>query len=236
MGNSSTIPEHKYTWIRDIPSKHDKMMKFSSQIPESCIINIKDPYTTSISTTTDAVSLVFEHTLDIDEISRTFLYWHSRDESLKTSINKTLRSLQKYGWVKKEAWNNSLSYINSDPDRYSLESNKVNLKIRKIKRSFIKSAINEGYLVIFGFTVYNENMDYPKESDNLLGGLAGVIYGYDNSTFNVRTNGENKIFEYEYIMDEDLSFDFWIMYSEGHQIEHNKYTIVDDSSDEDEEL
>jgi hypothetical protein len=234
MGNSSTTPEHKYTWTRDIPSKHDKMMKFSSKASESCIINLRDPYTTSISTTTDAVSLVFEHTLDVNEISRTFLYWHSRDESLKTSISKTLRSLQKNGWVKAKSWPNTLNYIDYEPK--NLEVNKINLKIRKIKRTAIKGAINEGYPIIFGFTVYNDDMNFPKDSDYLLGGLAGVIYGYDDNTFNVRTNGENKVFEKTYIMDDDLSFDFWIMYSEGKPLAVKKYTIVNDSSDEDEEL
>ena len=235
MGNSSTIPEHKFTWTRDIPSKHDKMMKFSSKIPETCIIDLRDPYSVPISSTTDAVSLVFEHTLDIDEISRTFLYWHSRDESLKTSISKTLRSLQRNGWTKAKSWHNTLNYIDYEPR--NVEIMKVNLKIRKIKCTSIKGAINEGYPVIFGFTIYNEDMDYPKSSDNLLGGLAGVIYGYDDYTFNVRTDGKNKVFEAMYIMDDDLSFDFWIMYSEGEQIQNPKeYTIVDDSSDEDEEL
>ena len=237
MGNSSTTIDQSYTWTRDFPSKGDKLMKFSykSKLEPSDLV-IGDPYEIPISSTTDSVALVLEYTMGIQNISRTHLYWHSREESLKTSISKTLKSIQKHGWVKAEAWNNSLNYINHDPERNRLKSNKVNLKIRKIRVKDIKPAINEGYPVIFGFTVYNTELSYPKESDTLLGGLCGVIYGFDDDSFKVRTKNENKDFEERYITDEDLSFDFWIMYSEGKQTDTKKYTIVDDSSDEDEEL
>ncbi len=237
MGNSSTILKHKYTWNRDIPSKNDKFMKFEKTSSDEEILAIGDPYKVPISTTTDAVSLVFEYTMGIQNISRTYLYWNSRDESPNTSINKTLRSIQKYGWVKGESWYNRLNYINYDPNSHSIESNRVNLKIRKIRVKDIRSAISEGYPVIFGFTVYNEELTYPKDSDNLLGGLAGIVYGYNEDTYNVRTLNEDKVFEKRYIEDDCLSFDFWIMYSEGKcSGKTKKYTIVDDSSDEDEEL
>ncbi len=236
MGNSSTIPKHKYTWTRDIPSKNDKFMKFENTTLEEKRLVIGDPYNVPISSTTDAVSLVFEYTMGISNISRTHLYWLSRDESsLQTSINKTLRSIQKYGWVDAKNWTNSIHYINYDPK--DIETNRVNLKIKKIKVKDIKNAISEGYPVIFGFTVYNEELVYPENSNNLLGGLAGVIYGYNKDSYNVRTLNEDKVFEKRYITDEYLAFDFWIMYSEGNDIKNQKkYTILQDSSDEDEEL
>lgn len=95
----------------------------------------------------------------------------------------------------------------------------------------LRSALAEGNTVVFGVTVYESfeeagvwprrgDVQMPKPSDELLGGHAILLVGYDDDTqrFKFRNSwgtgwGDDGYgsLPYEYVLDEDLAADFWVL-------------------------
>ena len=94
----------------------------------------------------------------------------------------------------------------------------------------IKEALNRGFPICFGFSVYNSFeteevantgiMSMPKKDESLLGGHAVLAVGYDDTKkcIIVRNSwgkewGDNGYFymPYDFIIDSDLASDFWIV-------------------------
>lgn len=94
----------------------------------------------------------------------------------------------------------------------------------------IKAALADGYPVVFGFTVYESFFDslgvpltkipLPGRDENVLGGHAVVIVGYDDTAteFIIRNSWGVGVQEagyfymdYAYVQDPNLAADFWII-------------------------
>lgn len=103
------------------------------------------------------------------------------------------------------------------------------IKFRRVKQdlNILKTLIFKGHPIIFGMNFYepNSNWDpaskpYTKTSDNLIGGLTGVIVAYSDSRncFLVRNCWGKQwgmeghfMVPYEYVLDSEQCGDFWIV-------------------------
>lgn len=170
--------------------------------------------------------------------SRLFIYYNERDiedtvnADNGAQIRDGIKSVNKQGVCPEDLWPYDINAFARKPavKCYSEALNHQVLSYQRVIRNLnsMKGCLDEGYPFVFGFTVYDSfeseivaksgKLDIPEKTESVVGGHAVVAVGFDDSTnrFIVRNSwgaawGINGYFTmpYEYLMEENLSDDFW---------------------------
>jgi C1A family cysteine protease len=176
-------------------------------------------------------------TLDASELAQ--YYWTRKLERTQridagASIRDAIKTLAKKGVVPEESW----PY---DPAQFAVAPPPAVEKQALLRQALayaavpqalrsLKQALASGYLVVFGISVYEsfESDDasttgvipLPQTSEQLLGGHAICLAGYDDSTqhFTFRNswgtgwgNEGYGYLPYDYVLTRDLASDFWVV-------------------------
>jgi C1A family cysteine protease len=170
--------------------------------------------------------------------SRLFIYYNERvlEDTINADngaqIRDGIKTVNKQGVCPEDLWPYDIKAFARKPAAkcYSEALNHQVLSYQRVVRNLnsMKGCLAEGYPFVFGFTVYDSfeseivaktgKLDMPAKTESVVGGHAVVAVGYDDSTnrFIVRNSwgmawGMNGYFTmpYEYLMEENLSDDFW---------------------------
>jgi len=179
------------------------------------------------------------HDKGVEEPSILFIYYNARDEKHKnddrgTSILKGLQSLSEYGVCETELHPYLTINFNKQP---SNEAYKEALKVKGIQYSaiqqnklIIKNELFKGKFVIFGAKIFKSFYNYDKKTgmiplpdrdkEKVLGGHALTIIGSNSylKAFKILNSWGRKFgldgfayMPYEYVLDENLCSDFFII-------------------------
>ena len=198
------------------------------------------------SCTSNAIAALIESDLKRQELfdfmpSRLFIYYNERDlentvgEDSGAQIRDGMKTINNLGIAPETYW----PYSDSNPGPFSekppatayqeAKKNVVTSYARVDQDEMaIKNCLSSKKPIVFGFTVYDSFetqavtdtgiVPMPKNGENILGGHAVLIIGFDDTTrrFLVRNSwgtnwGDNGYFTmpYEYVLDSNLSNDFW---------------------------
>ncbi len=181
-----------------------------------------------------------------DGPSRLMIYFNTRAlsgnfyQDSGSSITDTVKSLLQSGSCREKIWPYNTDLFTQMPPRrcyYNaviaiddyLNDDDLHSHMRVEQNvETIKRVITQGYPVIFGTLIYNSfNCDngmipMPEEFDNIIGGHALLLVGYDDTkqAFILRNSwgtdwGDDGYCQipYQYVTDPDLSDDFWVIRS-----------------------
>jgi C1A family cysteine protease len=164
-------------------------------------------------------------------LSRLFLYWNSRRIIGTTQwdsgayIRDAMKSIAKEGSCRETRWPYVPRKFTVKPPslQYREALSHQAIAYHRIPRSLValEGCLAEGFPFVFGFSVY-ENFDHtgPMPKGSLVGGHAVLAVGYDNiaGRFKILNSwgsswGNRGYFTlpHEYLLDPDLSDDFWTM-------------------------
>ena len=176
--------------------------------------------------------------------SRLFIYWNERwingqtGQDAGAELRDGAKVLAKNGWPDETLWPYDISKLTVKPSPESYKAALPN-KAKSYNSltqdaNTIKSCLASGFPVVFGFTVYTSFesnqvastgvVPMPKRSEQVLGGHAVMLSGYDDSKqmFFVRNSwgvdwGVHGYFwmPYQYVLDASLASDFWTLHNEG---------------------
>jgi C1A family cysteine protease len=185
------------------------------------------------SCTTNAIASGLRQFLEIKNkapnvvLSRLYLYWHARqlEGTLGTDAGSEIRTamklLKNLGVCPEKDFPYVISTYNDAPSKEA-EEHAAAYKIASYSRvnnlSMVKTALAEGYPVVFGFLVYSSFkseeatqtgwIPLPQEGEELLGGHAVLAVGYDELREVVicRNSWGSKWGDHGYFY---LPYDFW---------------------------
>jgi C1A family cysteine protease len=218
MGNyystePTSTPGRKYGWKRDLPDLRDHMMAFEG-LAETTRVDLRDRcppvYDQSQlgSCTANAIAAAYQ----FDEIkqcsakpfmpSRLFIYYNERDMEgtisvdSGASIRNGIKSVNRLGVCHETLWPYDIAKFAVRPTQECYQDSKQHKSLRyhRIKQNSqqLKSALNSGYPVVFGITVYESFeseevaktgvVPMPTGDEKLLGGHALLLVGYDNES------------------------------------------------------
>lgn len=218
MGNqfSNETPQlRKYGWKRDLPDHRDKMMIFTDehikQNSDQVDIREKCPpiYNQSAlgSCTSQAIGAAYQFDElkqgNMDEFmpSRLFIYYNERDMEgtvnldSGAAIRDGMKSINRQGVCHESMWPYVIDQFTVKPtsECYTDGLHHKSLRYHRVKQHSqqLKAALNQGYPIIFGVSVYESfeseeaketgKVPIPKEDEKLLGGHAILLVGYDNT-------------------------------------------------------
>jgi C1A family cysteine protease len=170
--------------------------------------------------------------------SRLFIYYNERDiegtvdEDSGAMIRDGIKSVANQGVCPESEWEYNIEKFTEKPQQKCYDDA---LKIRARSYSRVARTLNQmkgclasGYPFVFGFSVYESfegdevaktgNAPMPNPQEKLLGGHAVLAVGYDDSQsrFIVRNSWGDSwgmkghfTIPYSYLLDENLSDDFW---------------------------
>lgn len=167
--------------------------------------------------------------------SRLYIYFFCRliEDSIELDagceIRDVLKAIHTYGACSEDLWPYDITKFKDLPYSKCVRAGKEhtsNFSYLSVNQNLldIKNALYRGFPIIFGayiydsFSVQNEQVPMPSESDALYGGHAMLIVACDDQTqtFIVQNSwgsdvGINGCFliPYSYLLDPDLAFDFW---------------------------
>ena len=163
--------------------------------------------------------------------SRMFGYYNTRkmenseDSDPGCMIRNAIKSLAVDGCISESAWPYEEEYLFRQPPQmaYDLASKYQLLEYSRVNQdeASVKSALVDGFPIIFGFSVY-ENIAKVKDTllppqGSCIGGHAVLCIGYDKDYFLIRNSwgedwGDKGYFKmpYDYLLNPDLSDDLWI--------------------------
>jgi len=217
--------------------------KIPIEIPNIDYIDLRDKFNEIFdqgkigSCTANALTSIFEYDKPNFKGSRLFLYYNERlyiNETHKDEgayLSDGINSLKSYGICEEKYHPYIISNVFKEPSNeayenanknYILEAFNISNDINEIKKWLIK---NEP--IAIGIAIYSNFMNsktgmigIPKETDNLIGGHAVIICGFDdkNKRFILRNSwgvywGDNGYFylPYDYISNDELCGDLWII-------------------------
>lgn len=172
--------------------------------------------------------------------SRLFVYYNERDVDGNTNVDSgsSLRTASKVvasiGVCKEDEWPYNIDQFTEKPpeELYKEAMNHKSIRYKKVyqEEDQLKHALRMNYPIVFGIAVYEsfEGIDtfhtgivsMPKEDEKMVGGHAIALVGFDDEKkhFIFRNSwgtewGENGYgyLPYEYVLNENLSSDFWII-------------------------
>jgi C1A family cysteine protease len=170
--------------------------------------------------------------------SRLFIYYNERNleghvsEDSGAEIHDGIQVIHSIGVCSETDWPYNIDKFKDKPTEncYNLAQSHKTIDYRAISQNLdqLKSALVEGFPVVFGFSVYESfeseevaktgNMPIPKPDEKLLGGHAVALVGFDNTkkVFIVRNSwgsgwGDKGYFymPYEFIVNPNMASDFW---------------------------
>lgn len=175
------------------------------------------------------------------QVSRLFEYYATRlidgttEEDSGAYIRDAIKAAAKYGCIWESKWKYDISKFAVNPPQVvwnEAAQHKIvsYFRIEDGDIETMKQTLASGYLIGFGFVVYDNMMNYikgdilskPDTNASMLGGHAVVLVGYDDSknAFKVRNSwgkewGDNGYFwiAYDYVKDTNLANDFWVVNS-----------------------
>ena len=241
----------KYGWKPDLPDHRDKRMFFSEhQIETSVDLRPKCPpvYNQGQLGSCTAQSIAFAY--EYDQIkqhetspfvpSRLFIYYNEREMEGTTdidsgaSIRDGVKTINTIGVCKEEDWKYDETKFAVKPsyELYEKAKHHTSVKYKKIEQTEkqIKAALNMGFPVMFGISVFTslESLEVyktgivpmPTPDEKMVGGHAIAIVGYSDKKkqFIFRNSWGDSwgddgygYLPYEYVIDRNLSSDFWII-------------------------
>lgn len=220
MGNSFSYTTElkapkKYGWKRDLPDQRDHVVKFNvskTSLPEKVDLRDKCPpiYSQgslgSCTSQAIAAAFLFDETLqqlaDPFQPSRLYIYYNERmiegstDHDAGAAIRDGIKSINRWGVCHEKMWPYDITkFTNRPPDQCYVDAmnhRAISYHRLRQKRVQLKKALNRGYPVIFGISVYESledpevartgNVPMPQSTEKLLGGHAILLVGYDDST------------------------------------------------------
>lgn len=169
--------------------------------------------------------------------STLFLYYVTRslegtvDVDAGATIRNTIKAANEFGVATEKFWPYEIGKFAEQPSKtvYEIASNHQALEYRKVRQRLddLRECISQDNLIAFGFCVYEglykitKNkpvIELPDYSQELQGGHAVVIVGYDDNEehFIIRNSwgsswGLNGYFymPYNFILNPQLAMDFW---------------------------
>ncbi len=170
--------------------------------------------------------------------SRLFIYYnervieHSVDSDSGAMIRDGIKTVNKQGVCPEIMWPYIIDRFAVKPKAncYANALNNQVLSYHRVSRNInqMRSCLAEGFPFVFGFSVYESfeselvaktgKLNMPKKGESQTGGHAVMATGYDHKAkrFLVRNSwgkdwGKSGYFTmpYDYLMNEDLSDDFW---------------------------
>jgi C1A family cysteine protease len=179
--------------------------------------------------------------LDDFVMSHLFEYYNSRkfkNEDTGASIRDAIRASAKFGICPESEWPYTIAKFGSRPPKkcYDDAIQDRAVKYQRVTQNLVqlKSCLALGLPIVIGFTVYESFesqqvadtgiVPLPKHSEQVLGGHAVLVVGYRDIDlrFIVRNSwssqwGDNGYFymPYAYLLDSDLSSDFWVVQAVG---------------------
>ena len=241
----------KYHWVRDKVDTRDHPYQLTNKT-QSNVVDLRQ-YCSLIenqgslgSCTGNAIAGAIEllhkrqnRTLDI---SRLFIYYYERlfigtvNYDSGSYIRDGIKACYTYGAPTENLWPYNISKFRSVPSKEALldaAKRKVTSYQRAIDFKAVIDAINSGYPVTVGFSVYSSFdtnivartgiMPYPDtKKEKLLGGHAVLLVGYNknNNTFIARNSwgtnwGDRGYFymPFQVIQNTKMSSDFWVIKS-----------------------
>ena len=256
-----TTRTKKYGWKPDLPDCRDYYHSYSEHDFHTDVGSVdmreKMPPIYNLgelgSCTANAIAAAYQYlTLEDGKDvypSRLFIYWNERSVENSTGsdsgacIRDGMKCVHQIGACEEEKWPYDISkFIDTPPqtcfDNAALHKSHAYRRIHfDIMR--LRTYLNDGYPIIFGFTVYESFesdevaktglMTMPSEGEKVLGGHAVLMVGFDDKSkhFIVRNSwgeewGDKGYFYMPYdFVDETNCCDFWIM-----------ETVSEDSSSE----
>lgn len=239
---------YKYSWKRDKPDHRDFKFAYSAaRLPGRVDLTSQMPavYDQGYlgSCTAQAAAAAFSYTLKLERKqaytpSRLYIYYNERmiDGTIPydagSSIRTSMKALNKYGGPHEELWPYIPEKMAVAPKRVAYVDGNAHLATQYLSigqsLSAMKSCLSQGFPIVFGFLVYESFESYqvantgmvptPGPSEELLGGHAALIVGYDDSMgrFIVRNSwgpdwgiGGYFFLPYQYAANSNLSGDFW---------------------------
>lgn len=173
--------------------------------------------------------------------SRLFIYYNERamegttDTDSGAFIRDGIKSLSKQGVCDEKYWPYDITKFTDQPPRAcytdALEHTIIQYNRVEHEAEAMKSCLAQGYPIVFGFKVYESFrsidhtgiMPMPQDGEELLGGHAVVVVGYNDDTkmFTIRNSwtenfGDNGYFymPYEFLLDPNQCEDFWMITKE----------------------
>lgn len=249
INTSFSIP--KYHWVPDKVDKRDHIYNLVGAT-QSAIVDLR-LYCSPIedqgnlgSCTGNAIAgsieLIDKRNSRTLDVSRLFIYYYER--LLEGSINYDsgayirdgIKACYTYGAPVESLWPYNISKFRTPPTAAAITDaakRKVTSYQRAIDYNAVMDALNSGYSVVVGFSVYSSfesvavartgNMPYPNtKKEKLLGGHAVLIVGYNKNrnVFIVRNSwgagwGDRGYFymPFQVIQNTSMSSDFWIIKS-----------------------
>lgn len=234
---------HGLGWCPDVPDKRDRKYGFiPREFPESIDLTSIDPYPEiwDQGTFSSCVSHTLSCAIEIARIkakqpvympSRLFGYYNTRkmEDSVNSDpgcmIRNAIKSLAVDGSIPETAWPYEEEFLFRKPPQmaYEVASKYQSVDYQRVGQNEynLKSALCDGFPIIFGFMVYenisdNGYIDMP--SGDAMGGHAVLIVGYDQNNFLIRNSWGDRWglhgyswMPYGYVLDPMLSDDFWIV-------------------------
>lgn len=181
--------------------------------------------------------------------SRLFIYYNERkmEGHTKTDsgaeIKDGIKCINRIGVCDEKMWKYDINRFTEEPPEecYTEAMNYHSVKYMRLHNNLdeLKHALNNNFPVVFGFIVYESfesesveetgMMPYPEPDEQILGGHAVALVGYDDNKeslegekgmFIVRNSwgeewGDKGYFymPYKFILDGDLASDFWVVES-----------------------
>ena len=172
--------------------------------------------------------------------SRLFIYYNERDiegnidRDTGASLRDGVKCINNIGYCNETQWPYDIRKFTEKPSQecydYARKHKSISYKRVQQDESHIKTVLNMGFPVVFGISVY-ESFEYeevaktgivplPEKSERMLGGHAIILIGYDEEKrlFTFRNSwGEDwgdkgyGYLPFEYVCDENLASDFWVI-------------------------
>jgi C1A family cysteine protease len=170
--------------------------------------------------------------------SRLFIYYNERviegtvDEDSGAMLRDGIKSVSKQGAPREKLWPYVLARFRTKPSAAAYREARKHqaLLYRRVPRTMsqLRGCLASGYPFVFGFSVYESfesgtvartgNARMPAAREDLIGGHAVLAVGYDDrrGRFLIRNSwgarwGRGGYFTlpYDYVLDENLTDDFW---------------------------
>lgn len=254
------ITTRKNSWNPDIHDQRDKYINLptvsmfndvidlrSDGMPEIYDLNMYEFDINVCSAICSVYIYELNRQFNKKDFTPSLLFQYFNENVINTngsSIRDGLKVLNKIGMCDDDKYLNV--HIEPSIDIYTSAKNNKSVSFKKIRQYLpgIKSALSLRYPIIFGFSIYKSFEDpegvsktgiftIPNESERLIGGLCGVICGYNEvkQEFLIRTClgedwGDKGYFwaPYQFIMSEECK-NFWTI--EKLQVPLNYRSIAD---------